>query len=221
MKNALIIGASGGIGSAMKCAMTENGSAVTALSRSVDGLDVTDEASVSRHLGALEGDFDLVFMASGALEIDGAAPEKSIRAVTAKAMTDQFALNTIGPALVLKHAIKLIPRDRRAVLAVLSARVGSIGDNGLGGWMSYRVSKAAVNQVVHTTAIELSRTHPHAICVALHPGTVRTAFTQKYLGRRPAVSPEEAARNLLNVMNGLTPAQTGGFFDWAGKQVPW
>jgi len=136
-------------------------------------------------------------------------------------MADQFAVNTIGPALVLRSAHRLLPRDRRGVFAVLSARVGSIGDNRLGGWVSYRAAKAAVNQVVHTAAIELSRTHPHSICVALHPGTVQTRFTEKYLGRHPSVPPEEAAANLLGVLDQLDPAQSGGFFDWAGKPVPW
>ena len=104
---------------------------------------------------------------------------------------------------------------------VLSARVGSIGDNRLGGWISYRSAKAAVNQIVHTAAIELARSHPQSICVALHPGTVATPFTEKYLGRHPAVAPVAAAQNLLQVVDDLQPADSGGFFDWAGDPVPW
>ncbi len=134
---------------------------------------------------------------------------------------DQFAVNALGPALILRHAGDLLPRDRPSVLAVLSARVGSIGDNRIGGWISYRSAKAAVNQIVHTASIELARTHKQAVCVTLHPGTVATPFTEKYLGRHPAVPPEEAAQNLLAVVDGLTPAQTGQFLDWAGKAVPW
>lgn len=221
MKRVLIIGASGGIGQAMVSACRARGDDVTALSRSHDGFEITDEASVAGHLEGLEGSFDLVLVATGALEINGAAPEKSIKAVTAQAMMDQFAVNALGPALVLRHAAELLPRDRPAVMAVLSARVGSIGDNRIGGWISYRSAKAAVNQIVHTTSIELSRTHKQSICVALHPGTVATPFTEKYLGRHPSVRPEEAAENLLNVISGLTPDQTGQFFDWAGKAVPW
>ncbi|WP_299677242.1 SDR family NAD(P)-dependent oxidoreductase [uncultured Roseobacter sp.] len=221
MKRVLIVGASGGIGQAMVAACQARGDDVTALSRSQDGLEITDEASVAHHLSGLEGAFDLVLVTTGALEIDGAAPEKSIKAVTAKTMMDQFAVNALGPALVLRHAAELLPRDRQAVLAVLSARVGSIGDNRIGGWVSYRSAKAAVNQIVHTTSIELSRTHKQSVCVALHPGTVATPFTEKYLGRHPAVPPEEAAENLLNVISALTPEQTGQFFDWAGKAVPW
>jgi NAD(P)-dependent dehydrogenase (short-subunit alcohol dehydrogenase family) len=220
MGKTLILGSSGGIGSALAAACTARGEAVTGLSRSQDGFDITDEASVSRHLEQL-GSFDRVIVATGALEIAGAEPEKTIKAISARSMADQFALNTIGPALVLSHAHRLLPREGRAVFAVLSARVGSIGDNRIGGWISYRSAKAAVNQVVHTAAIELGRTHKDAVIVALHPGTVATAFTEKYLGRHPAVQPQEAARNLLSVMDGLDPRQSGRFFDWAGKEVPW
>ena len=127
----------------------------------------------------------------------------------------------LAPHLALRHAADLLPRDRTSTFAVLSARVGSIGDNRIGGWVSYRSAKAAVNQIVHTAAIELARSHKQAICVALHPGTVATAFTEKYLGRHPAVSPSEAAENLLSVIDGLTPGDSGGFRDWAGKEVPW
>ena len=221
MEKALIIGASGGIGAALAAALGARGVAVTALSRRDDGLDVTDEDSVATALGALEPGFDLILVATGALVIDGAEPEKSIRRVTARAMADQFALNCIGPSLVLKHSLRLMPRDRRAVFAALSARVGSIGDNALGGWYSYRTAKAALNQMIHTGAIELARSHRHAVCVALHPGTVATRFTADYAASHDRVPPEQAAGNLLGVIAGLTPADTGGFFDWQGKRVVW
>ena len=221
MKRVLVLGVSGGIGSAVAAACTARGDAVTGLSRSVDGFDITDENSVARHLSTQEVPFDLVLVATGALEINGAAPEKSIKTVTAQAMQDQFALNAIGPALVLGHAARLLPRDRPSVFAVLSARVGSIEDNRIGGWISYRSAKAAVNQVVRTTSIELARTHKQTACVALHPGTVQTAFTEKYLGRHPSVAASEAAQNLLAVTDGLSSENTGKFYDWAGKEVPW
>ncbi|AXI48128.1 C factor, cell signaling protein [Sulfitobacter sp. SK012] len=221
MTQVLIIGSSGGIGRALASAAAARGCDVTGLSRSADGFDITDEASVEAHLSKLDGPFDTIILATGALEVNGAKPEKSIKAVTAQAMMDQFATNAIGPALVLRHAARLLTKDGRAVCAVLSARVGSIGDNRLGGWTSYRAAKAAVNQIVHTTAIELSRSHTHSICVALHPGTVATPFTQSYLGRHPSVPPQDAANNLLNVIDGLSPQDIGGFFDWAGKVIPW
>ncbi len=220
MDRVLIIGASGGIGAALAAAYETRGARVDRLSRSVDGFDITDERSVSDHLAG-RPHYQRIVVATGALEIDGAAPEKTIRGVRAQAMMDQFALNAIGPALVLGHAAALVPRDAPAVVAVLSARVGSIGDNRIGGWISYRSAKAAVNQVVRTAAIELQRTHKQAAVVALHPGTVATAFTEKYLGRHPSVSAQEAAANLVAVMDDLGPAQSGGFYDYSGAEVPW
>jgi NAD(P)-dependent dehydrogenase (short-subunit alcohol dehydrogenase family) len=221
MERALIIGASGGIGSAVASALQARGVTVTGLSRSTTGLDITDESSVQVALAGLDPGFDLVFVATGRLLGAGAPPEKTIRTLDAAAMADQFAVNCIGPALVMKHAIRLMPRDRRSVFAALSARVGSIGDNRLGGWYSYRAAKAALNQILHTGAIELARTHPKALCVALHPGTVATDFTANYAGRHPTVAPSEAAQNLLAVLDGLAPEQSGHFYDWAGKSVPW
>ena len=221
MENALIIGASGGIGAALVTALETRGVAVTGLSRSGDGLDVTDESSVERILGALDGPFDLIFVATGALELDGMGPEKALRQLSPEAMVAQFKLNCMGPSLVLKHAMRLLPRDRECRFAALSARVGSIGDNGMGGWYSYRTAKAALNQMIHGGAIELARTHKRSICVALHPGTVETPLTAKYADGHPTVTPEQAAKNLLGVLDGLTPDQTGLFFDWQGEQVAW
>ena len=197
------------------------GYTTTGLSRSGTGLEITDETSVAEQIGALSGAFDLIIVATGALEIDGAAPEKSLRQLEPTAMADQFALNAMGPALLLKHALRLMPRDRRAVFSALSARVGSIDDNRLGGWYSYRAAKAALNQVLHTAAIEIARTHPRAICVALHPGTVATPLTRSYAGRHPTVPPATAATDLLDVIDGLTPSDSGGFFDRTGASVPW
>lgn len=217
---ALVVGASGGIGAALVAALAARGE-VVGLSRSADGLDVTDEASVQRVLGRLDGVFDRIFVATGALEIDGARPEKTLRALDPAAMAAQFALNATGPALVVKHALRMMPKARAAKLAVLSARVGSIGDNGLGGWNSYRAAKAALNQLIHTAAIEVARSHPLSVLVCLHPGTVASGFAPAYVGNHPTVTPQVAAGHLLAVLDGLTPAQTGGFYDWAGKVVPW
>lgn len=221
MERALIIGASGGIGGAVARALSARGVAVSTLSRSADGFDITDESRVAGALGALEPGFDLILVATGALVIDGTGPEKTLRALTAQAMADQFALNCIGPALVLKHAVRLLPRKGRSVFAALSARVGSIGDNALGGWYSYRAAKAALNQIIHTGAIELARSHPQAICVALHPGTVATALTAAHAGGHAKVTPDQAAQNLLRLIDGLTPTETGLFFDWKGERIVW
>lgn len=220
MTRTLIVGASGGIGRALVAELRGRGESVTALSRSVDGLNLTHEDSIMGCLSLLDGSFDRIVVATGALSSEGNAPEKTLKALDPDAVAAQFALNATGPALVLKHALRLMPRDRRSVFAALSARVGSISDNRLGGWYSYRAAKAALNQLIHTGAIEVARSHRQAICVALHPGTVATAFTQNYRNH-DAVSPEQAAANLLGVMDGLSAADTGGFFDWSGKPVAW
>lgn len=219
MEQALVIGASGGIGSALLRALPAQ--RVIGLSRQHNGLDLLDEASIKCAVARLEGRFDAIIDATGALEIDGMAPEKAIGQINAQTMMRQFAVNAIGPALLLKHLLPRLVRDRRAVFASLSARVGSIGDNRLGGWISYRASKAALNQIIHTASVEMLRTHPHGICVALHPGTVETDLTRKYASRYPTVAPERAAENITRVINGLNVADTGGFFDWRGDRVPW
>lgn len=216
----LVLGASGGIGGAVVSALRATGE-VVGLSRRDDGFDVTDEASVAHHLGALEGSFDLILVATGALYLDGVGPEKSLKAINPAVLARQFAVNAIGPALAIKHALRLMPRDRPAKLAVLSARVGSIGDNALGGWYGYRAAKAALNQVVHTAAIEAARSHPHSVLVALHPGTVETDLSPLDRANHPSVAPAKAAENLLAVLDRLGPAETGGFFDWKGEVVPW
>lgn len=218
---ALVIGASGGIGSAVVEELKSRGAEVTGLSRSDDGLDVTDAASVERVIGALDGDFDVIFCAVGILAAEGGAPEKAVKELDPAQTAHLFAVNATGPMLVLKHAIPLLPKDRRSVFAALSARVGSIGDNSIGGWHSYRASKAALNQMIHGAAIELGRTHKQAIAVCLHPGTVETPFTEKYAGRHKTTPAPEAAANLLDVIDGLTTAQSGGFFDYAAKEIPW
>ncbi len=221
MERALVIGASGGIGRALVAALEAKDTEVVGLSRSGHGLDLTDEASIIRVLGALEGSFDTMVVATGALEIGAFRPEKSLRALDPAALAAQFALNAIGPALIFKHALRLLPKDRPARFAALSARVASIGDNALGGWYSYRAAKAALNQLIHSAAIEVARSHPQAVVALMHPGTVATGFGAAYIGNHPTVTPAVAAANVLTVLSGLTPADTGGFFDWAGKRIVW
>lgn len=216
---ALVIGASGGIGAALATELEARGQAVTRLSRRDDGFDAVDPTSVERHLGALQGPFDLILVAIGILAPEGQGPEKSLDAIEADHMARVMAVNAIGPALILRHVPRLLAPGGRA--GVLSARVGSIGDNRIGGWHSYRASKAALNQIVHGAAIELARQDRDAILVALHPGTVETDFTARYAGRHRMVSAEEAARNLLQVLGNLDPAQSGDFYDWRGEEVPW
>lgn len=236
MTSAVIVGASGGIGRALVERVVAGGahSPVFALSRSgadlgagaVTGLiDVTDEQSIQAAAArvAENGPVGLTFVATGLLHGPGVAPEKALKALDPAALARLFAVNTTGPALVAKHIVPLMPRTGRSVFAALSARVGSIGDNRLGGWYGYRASKAALNQILRTLAIELARTHPEAIVAGLHPGTVRTALSHPF---RPdadspdTVTPEAAAAHLLAVLDGLTPAESGGVFAWDGQAVP-
>lgn len=219
-ERALIIGATGGIGSALSETLAARGANVTRLSRRDDRFEITDAPQVCQLLKVLSPPFDMILVASGILAPNGARPEKSLAEIDAEAMAQVIAVNAIGPALVLKEVPRLLPRRGRALVGVLTARVGSIGDNRLGGWYSYRAAKAAANQIVRTAAIEIARKCPEAVVVALHPGTVETQFTQDYPGHAK-VSPKLAASNLLSVLEGLSPADSGGFYDWAGKPVPW
>lgn len=221
MRQALVIGSSGAIGAALCAKLATDGYQVTGLSRRQDGFDLTDETSVQRGLAGLEAPFHRIIVATGALELGGRRPEKALSAVDPAALAAQFALNATGPLIVLKHALRLLPRNAPAQFAALSARVGSIGDNRLGGWYSYRAAKAALNQLIHTAAIEISRTHPQAVVCCLHPGTVATPLTAAYAGSHPTVSPGQAAANLLAVLDGLRPQDTGGFLDWRGLPIVW
>ncbi|ARJ69097.1 SDR family NAD(P)-dependent oxidoreductase [Paracoccus contaminans] len=220
MRRALILGASGGIGAALVAALEARGSAVTGLSRSATGLDLTDAASVARAAAQLSPPFDLIVNAAGALEIAGRGPEKRLADIEAEAFTAQFALNATGMALALRHFAPLLGAPR-PVFAGLTARLGSIGDNALGGWMAYRASKAAANQILRTASVELARTRPGSVVVALHPGTVATPMTDRYAANRPRLAPAEAAAGLLAVIDRLTPADTGSFYDMRGLPIAW
>ena len=222
---ALVVGASGGIGGALAAGIAAAGLTVVTAARSSGCdlvLDVTDEASIAAAMARLAGTppLRLVIVATGLLHDDALLPEKNLRALDAAALARSFAVNAIGPVLVAKHVLPLLPRDGRCVFAALSARVGSIADNRLGGWYGYRASKAALNQLVRTLAIEARRTHPDTIVAALHPGTVETQLSAPFRGERETVAPDAAAANLLRVIDRLTPAQSGGFFAWDGSAIP-
>ena len=172
-------------------------------------------------LAARGRELDLIIDATGALEIGDDKPEKSLRALDPAAMARQFAVNAIGPALLIKHLSPLMPRDRRCIFATLSARVGSISDNRLGGWISYRAAKAALNQIVRTAAVEIGRSRPQALVLALHPGTVETRLTERYGQGHAKMTPAETATRLLSVIDGLPPAANGGFFAYDGQPLEW
>ena len=223
---AVVIGASGGIGAALLGALKAGGGYrdVVAFSRAnTPGFDITDEASLRDAAASLGPAVPrLVIDATGFLHDGKQRPEKSWRELDPAQMARAFALNAIGPALIMKHFLPLLPVERVSTFATLSAKVGSIGDNRLGGWYSYRASKAALNQLVHTAAIELARSRPEAICVALHPGTVATPLSAPFAKAGLEVrGADTAARELLAVLARLTPADSGGFFDHKGCALPW
>ncbi|MTI45092.1 NAD(P)-dependent dehydrogenase (short-subunit alcohol dehydrogenase family) [Roseibium hamelinense] len=225
---AIVIGSSGGIGTALLKKLDKSGlwSRVVGLSRSstppVNLLDEKSIADAVRYCSDLGQEVQLVIDATGVLSWEGYAPEKSYKSLDPDDMTHAFAINATGPALLMKHFLPLLARDQKSVFATLSARVGSIEDNHYGGWYSYRASKAALNQFVRTAAIELSRKNKNAVCVALHPGTVDTRlskpFSKSGLDVQDATT---AAGRLLHVIDGLSPDQTGCFFDHHGKAIPW
>ena len=219
----VVIGATGGVGGAI-ADLVESAPDVERLVRigRSDGdlrLDLTDEATVAAAAAAV-GRADIVICATGLLHDDAASPEKTWAALDPAAMARVLAVNTIGPALVAKHFLPILPREGRAVFAALSARIGSIGDNKIGGWVSYRASKAALNQVIRTFSVELARKNRDALIVGLHPGTVDTSLSKPFQRGHETVAPAEAAANLMRVLDGLTPADSGGQFAWDGARVP-
>lgn len=223
---AVIIGASGGIGAALTAALQTRLGAdrVIALSRSSSPvLDLTDEASIAAAAAHVKADgrsIGLVFDATGYLHGQGFMPERSWRELDAKHLALDYAINAIGPALLMKHFLPVLPRQGRSIFATLSARVGSISDNKLGGWHSYRASKAALNQMVRTCSVELKRKKPEAICIALHPGTVHSALSEPFSKSGLDVrAPETAAEDLLRVLDGLSVADSGHLFDHKAERI--
>ncbi len=189
-------------------------------------LDVESPASIER--GAMEvaehcdQQLRVVINAAGLLHDQAQQPEKRLENVEASALARAFAVNASGPILVARHVIKLFPRDGRSLFASISARVGSIGDNRLGGWYAYRASKAAQNMLTRTLAIELARRLPQCICVGLHPGTVATDLSAPFRSGVPAdklFTPEQSAAALLQVLAGLGPEDSGACFAWDGKRI--
>lgn len=229
-----VFGASGGIGAALADALAARSDVaeVWAGARAAPAdqgktrgfaFDLTDEASIAAACARIGAPLDLAIVATGRLTLaDGSGPEKSVRALDPARLAESFAINAIGPAIVAKHVAPLLPRDRRAVFAALSARVGSISDNRLGGWHGYRASKAALNMLVRNVAVELARTHPQAVVVTLHPGTVDTGLSapfQRGVAAEKLFTPAFSAARLLAVLDGLTPADSGKLFAWDGAEV--
>jgi NAD(P)-dependent dehydrogenase (short-subunit alcohol dehydrogenase family) len=233
---AAVFGASGGIGRALVEALAAGGTEVIyAGSRRGGGpegagirpfaFDLRDEASIAAAAEAMKPDPpEWVIVASGVLTLaDGTGPERTYKRLDPGAMAEVLALNTIGPALIAKHCLALMPRGRAFTFAALSARVGSISDNRLGGWHSYRASKAALNMLLRNFALEMARTHPDGVVVGLHPGTVDSALSQPFqsgLAEGQLTTPEVAATNLLAVLSGLSSEHSGRVFDYSGAEIP-
>ena len=219
---ALIFGASGGIGLAFSKFLEnklgiEN---VIKLSRSFDGFEISDEEKILKFSESIEGSFNLIINAIGGLQTTEIGPEKTINAVKQKSMIDMMTINAIGPALLLKNFSKKLDKTKFSVFVNLSARVGSITDNRLGGWISYRSSKAALNQIIKTSSIEINRRNKNAICVGLHPGTVKTRFTEKFQNTTETISPEESVEMLMKVIESLSVDDNGYCFAYDGKVIP-
>lgn len=225
---ALVIGAGGGIGRAFcehlrtdpRCARVQG------VGRSQSpALDFENPASIESAAQALNDGqpWHVLIVASGILHGPDLRPEKRLADLDAQSFSKVLAINTVGPALVLRHFLPLLPRglQARSLVGLVSAKVGSIGDNRLGGWTAYRASKAALNMVVKTTAIELARTHKALVLTALHPGTVRTALSEPFNGQALGRDPLEAAAQMLAVMDALQPEDSGSFRAYDGQVLPW
>ena len=215
----LIVGA-GGIGRAL-AARLQTGGDVIVWSRAT-GVDVTVESDLLAAALRLPESLAAAYVTTGMLHDDMQRPERSMRELDGAKLARSLLINAIAPALVAKHVLPRLPRDQRAVFAVLGARVGSIGDNRTGGWHGYRASKAALVMLVKTLSIELRRTHPQAICVAMHPGTVDTAMSKPFQGNvapEKLFTPDFSAERLIAVADALTVADSGGHFAWDGARI--
>lgn len=225
--SAVVIGASGGIGRALAEAIDDEGTfdVVHALSRSgADRLDIEDEASIAAAAARIAAGPapSLVIVATGLLHDGGRMPEKSYRELDPDWLAANLRVNAIGPALIAKHILPIMPRQGRTVFAVLSARIGSISDNRLGGWYGYRMAKAALNQLVRTLSIEDKRRNDRGIIVGLHPGTVDTGLSKPFQANvRPGTlfTPDRAASQLLDVIDGLKVPDSGRLFDFEGREI--
>lgn len=244
LKYALIIGATGGIGFAITRLLLEKGIFVFASYRSnnsnnevenlkkqykniisINNVDITDATSIARAFSDIKNTtdkLDIIINCSGLLHSEQILPEKKIEDINAEMMVKSFATNSIGPALIAKYALEFLRHENTSILANLSARVGSITDNYLGGWYSYRASKAAQNMFTKTLSIELKRRSPNTICVGLHPGTVETKLSKPFSRN---VKPEQlhntnqAANDLYRVIKNLRTEDSGKVFDWQGKEI--
>ncbi|ART56833.1 short-chain dehydrogenase [Acidovorax carolinensis] len=223
---AIVIGATGAIGSALLAQLQADPRCAQAVGlgrHTRPAVDLDDEATIAQAAEQLkaQGPWHCIIHAAGMLHGPRGLPEKRLSQLNYAQMEATFRINTFGPALVLAHFVPLLAKRERSLLAVLSAKVGSIGDNQLGGWYSYRASKAALNMLLKTASIEMARTHPQAVLVALHPGTVNSALSAPFNGAEIGRPAAKAAADLLRVLDRLGPEKTGGFHAYSGQELPW
>ena len=224
-RTAVIIGARGGIGAALADALDagDQYDRVIRLHRaSAPAIDILDEASIAAAASDLAGTApQLVIVATGLLHTASKGPEKSLRELDPEWMMENYRINAVGPALVAKHFLPIMAKQSPICFAALSARVGSISDNRLGGWHSYRASKAALNMFIRNIAIEWQRKNAQSVVVALHPGTVETQLSAPFKGNptHERFVPARAAADMLGVLSGLNPEQSGQIFAYDGSVV--
>ncbi len=221
---AVVLGASGALGRAFVEALQADASCVevVGLSRSsVPAFSLEDESSMAAATASLHGPFHLIIDATGALTIDGQGPEKHMGALEAKRLARAFEVNTIGPALLLKHFLPLLATEQRSIYAKLSARVGSISDNHKGGWYGYRAAKAALNMVLQTAAIEAARKRPHLVVAAMQPGTVASGLSAPFVPAQDCLTPAQSVAGLLSTLDDLPAQAAAHFVDYKGSAIPW
>ena len=223
---ALVLGANGTIGRGFveQLARDDRCSLIERLDRSsIAPLVLEDESAITAAVKSISshGPFHLILDATGALTIDGQGPEKRLEAISAHGLTRAFQINAIGRGLILRECIPLLPREERCILGVLSARVGSISDNQLGGWYGYRASKAAGNMLLQTAAIESHRTRPLAVFAALQPGTVVSTLSEPFSRGHETVTAEQSTIGMLGTLNGLTARPQAWFVDYRGQTIDW
>lgn len=225
--NIAIIGASGAIGSAFTKCLRERypNATLHPFSRTGDHpVDYSSEDSIAQAaaLATKDQPLDLVITAIGILHDDKTMPEKSLKEISAAKFHHLFEVNTIIPALIAKHFLPKLNKTTTSRFAALSARVGSISDNHLGGWYAYRASKAALNMIIKNAAIEMRRSNKLAVVIGLHPGTVDSPLSKPFQQNVPGeklFTPEFAAQNMLDVLENSTPEQSGRIFDWRGEEI--
>ena len=233
--NVVVIGAGGGIGSALLSALERDPNVANILSFARAPMNTSskktrsatllleDEASVKHAAAQVKAPLHLVIVATGLLYDKDHRPEKTWREIDPEFMQKTLLVNTIGVATIAKYFLPLLDRAQPSHFAALSARVGSISDNQLGGWYSYRLSKAALNMLLKSLSIELARQNPRAACIGVHPGTVDTDLSRPFQSkhsRHPLFSPPIAAKNVLEVIAKSGPADTGKVFAWDGTEIP-